>query len=58
LDLANAIRGFAILCGDAGRTEEARQLWMEARDLYAAVGVKEGVRESSRWLAHLEELPK
>jgi hypothetical protein len=31
---------------------------MEARDLYAAVGVKEGVRESSRWLAHLEELPK
>ena len=53
LDLANAIRGFAILQHDAGETEEARMLWQEARELYAAVGIKEGVAESSRRLALL-----
>jgi len=53
LDLANAIRGFAILCGDSGRVSEARELWMEARNLYAAVGVKEGVEEAERRLGVL-----
>jgi tetratricopeptide (TPR) repeat protein len=53
LDLANAIRGFAILKHDAGETEKARTLWQEARELYAAVGIKEGVAESSRRLALL-----
>jgi tetratricopeptide (TPR) repeat protein len=53
LDLANAIRGFAILKHDAGETEKAKMLWEEARELYAAVNVKEGVAESSRRLALL-----
>ena len=53
LDLANAIRGFAILKHDAGETEEARTLWEEARELYDSVNVKEGVAESSRRLALL-----
>ena len=54
LDSANALRGFAILQDDAGEVEEARSLWEEARDLYAAVKVEAGVVESARRLALLE----
>ena len=53
LDLANAIRGLAILVSDTGKKEEARALWQEAHDLYAAVNVEPGVKESSRRLALL-----
>jgi tetratricopeptide (TPR) repeat protein len=53
LDLANAIRGLAILASDSGKNEEARALWQEAHDLYAAVNVEPGVKESSRRLALL-----
>lgn len=53
LDLANAIRGLAILKGEAGEAAEARLLWEEARDLYTAVNVKAGVDESERRLALL-----
>jgi len=54
LDLANAIRGLAILTFDAGESDEAKQLWQEARDLYAGVDVAAGVAESNRRLALLE----
>jgi len=54
LDLANAIRGLAILKSDTADAEAARALWEEARDLYAAVNVKAGVAESNRRLALLE----
>jgi tetratricopeptide (TPR) repeat protein len=54
LDLANAIRGLAILTFDAGEAEEAKLLWQEARDLYAGVNVAAGVAESTRRLALLE----
>lgn len=53
LDLANAIRGMAILAADIGKKEEARALWQEAHDLYAAVNMEPGVKESSRRLALL-----
>ncbi|MGO8986128.1 MAG: hypothetical protein ACLQFM_15195 [Terriglobales bacterium] len=53
LDLANAIRGLAILKSDAGETTAAKALWEEARALYAAVNVEAGVVESSRRLALL-----
>ncbi|HVP00411.1 MAG TPA: tetratricopeptide repeat protein [Bryobacteraceae bacterium] len=46
LDLANAIRGLALLKNEA-------TLWQEARDLYAEVGVDAGVNECSRRLAAL-----
>jgi tetratricopeptide (TPR) repeat protein len=55
LDLANAIRGFAILKDEAGEVKEARLLWEEAGKLYAAVKVEAGVAESSRRLAVLAE---
>ena len=53
LDLANAIRPLAMLKDDAGEAEEAKRLWGEARDLYAAVNVREGVAECSARLARL-----
>ncbi|MGA7685870.1 MAG: tetratricopeptide repeat protein [Terriglobales bacterium] len=53
LDLANAIRGFAILKSDAGDSPKAIALWTEARDLYRVAAVNEGVAESSRRLALL-----
>ena len=55
LELANAIRGLAILKDDAGQSESARSLWTEARDLYEAVNVKEGVAECSLRLARLTQ---
>jgi tetratricopeptide (TPR) repeat protein len=51
LDLANAIRPLAILEEGAGRVDDARRLWTEARELYAAVAVAEGVAECSARLA-------
>jgi tetratricopeptide (TPR) repeat protein len=54
LDLANAIRPLAILRDEAGAVEEAKRLWTEARDLYAAVKVAPGVAECSARLARLE----
>ena len=53
LDFANAIRPMAILKEDAGKVEEAKELWQEARDLYAEVDVQEGVDECSHHLAQL-----
>ncbi len=54
LDLANAVRPLAILRDDAGDRIEARRLWSEAKALYAAAGVREGVEECSRRLARLD----
>jgi tetratricopeptide (TPR) repeat protein len=53
LDLANTIRGFALLKSDGGDAQEARSLWQQAKDLYAAVDVEAGVKESERQLSLL-----
>jgi tetratricopeptide (TPR) repeat protein len=53
LDLANAIRSLAVLKDDAGDADEARRLWQEAHDLYAALGVAEGVAGSAARIARL-----
>lgn len=53
LDLANAIRSFAVLKQENGATDEARRLWREARDLYVTVNVPEGVAECTERLALL-----
>ena len=50
LDLANAIRGMAVLKGES---EQASRLWEEAKDLYASVSVAEGVAGSATELALL-----
>ena len=54
LDLANAIRGYAILKGDTGHTQEAKQLWLEAKNLYAQLNVQAGVTEADSQIARLE----
>jgi tetratricopeptide (TPR) repeat protein len=53
LDLANALRPFAILSEALGRPDQAIELWTEARTLYATLNLKEGVAESSAHLARL-----
>lgn len=53
LDLANTIRGFALLKENAGDDEEAKTLWQEARGLYDAVHVDAGVKESEGRIARL-----
>jgi tetratricopeptide (TPR) repeat protein len=45
LDLANAIRGFALLKEDAGEAAPAMSLWQEARELYNAANVQPAVQE-------------
>jgi tetratricopeptide (TPR) repeat protein len=53
LELANALRGYAVLHELTGRTEPARELWREARGLYEAEQVRPGVDEADRRLATL-----
>jgi len=53
LDLANAIRSFAVLKDQVGATEEGKRLWQEAHDLYLTVKVPAGVAESAARLALL-----
>ncbi len=53
LDLANAIRGLALLNGEAGESEQAKSLWHEARSLYNALNVQAGVLESDRQIERL-----
>jgi tetratricopeptide (TPR) repeat protein len=53
LDLANAIRGLALLKEVAGDGQQAKTLWEEARELYASANVETGVKESERRLALL-----
>jgi tetratricopeptide (TPR) repeat protein len=53
LDLANAIRSFAVLKDEIGAADEAKCLWQEAHDLYLAVNVAAGIAESAARLALL-----
>jgi tetratricopeptide (TPR) repeat protein len=53
LDLANALRGFALLKGELGPPEEAKQLWQEAKGLYALVEAQAGVDESDAQIHRL-----
>ena len=54
LDLANTLRGFALLKGGMGENEQANSLWREARSLYKSVNVQAGVEESERQIAQLK----
>jgi tetratricopeptide (TPR) repeat protein len=53
LDLANALRGYALLKASNGDKEGAAKLWQEAGVLYAAAGVEAGVAESEAQVARL-----
>jgi len=53
LDLANTLRGYALLKGDLGEDEESTMLWLEAKHLYEQAGVQAGVSECESHLAFL-----
>ena len=53
LDLANAIRGCALLKDKTGKHKEALALWREARELYNAVNVQAGVEEGDKQIERL-----
>lgn len=53
-DLANALRGYALNLYDMGRKDQAKQTWEEAADLYASIGLLEGVEEARSWLDQLK----
>jgi len=53
LDLANAIRGYALLKTHAGAHHAAAALWEEARNLYQLEDISSGVEECDR---HIERL--
>src|SRR6266581_2807522 len=53
LDLANAIRSFAVLKDEVGSAEEAEQMWQEAHDLYVSLNASVGIAESAARLALL-----
>jgi tetratricopeptide (TPR) repeat protein len=55
LDLANALRGMAILKESTGAIVEAKALWEEAGRLYESVHVIEGVEESAKRVAKLSK---
>ena len=52
-DLANALRGFAILLEKRGKIQEAITAWEEAKELYQAGHVQCGVDEAGRKLVAL-----
>ena len=45
LDLANAVRPYALLNEEQGDLEKAKELWEEARNLYASLRIEAGVLE-------------
>jgi len=56
LDVANALRGAALLKADTGHVKTAIALWREAGVLYEQVGVAAGVDESRRQIARLSSV--
>jgi tetratricopeptide (TPR) repeat protein len=53
LDLANTLRGYGLLMGRSGHTEEATMLWHEAQAIYEQLGIEAGVNECRSHLAFL-----
>lgn len=53
LDLANTLRGYALLMGESGNSEEATMLWQETQGLYEQLGIEAGVAECRSHLAFL-----
>lgn len=53
LDLANAVRPLAICLGRQGADDESRELWVEARDVYASLSLEAGVAECDAAIARL-----
>lgn len=55
LDLANALRPYALLNEAQGNLETATRLWEEARQLYSSLRLEAGVSECSEHLRKLRQ---
>jgi tetratricopeptide (TPR) repeat protein len=53
LDLANTLRGLALVNETTGNVDQAKKLWNEARELYADCDVQAGVSECDKKLSQL-----
>lgn len=53
LDLANALRGYALLKAKLGDAHASIQLWREAGAIYESLGLDAGVTESRKQIAEL-----
>ncbi len=53
-NLANALRGFGLLLEACGNKKEAIDVWKEARKLYAAHNIEEGVDEANERIKLLQ----
>jgi tetratricopeptide (TPR) repeat protein len=51
LDLANTLRGLALVTESLGKPDAAKSLWQEARQLYAKCNVQAGVAECDKKLS-------
>jgi hypothetical protein len=51
LDLANTLRGLALLAESSGEPDASKSLWQEARQLYAKCNVEAGVAECDAKIA-------
>jgi tetratricopeptide (TPR) repeat protein len=54
LDLANTLRGLALLNKATGRLQESKALWQEARQLYSKCNVNAGIEECDKQLSEHE----
>jgi hypothetical protein len=55
LDLANTLRGYALMMEALGDRATARAMWAEAGELYHAVGVQAGIEEAARRVERLRQ---
>lgn len=55
LDLANALRSYALLTEAQRSPELARKLWDEAKQLYSSIRVEPGVSECDEHLRRLQQ---
>jgi tetratricopeptide (TPR) repeat protein len=57
LDVANAIRSLAVVKERLTQLDQARQLWQDAHNRYAALNVVEGTAEAAAHLSRLTRNP-
>jgi tetratricopeptide (TPR) repeat protein len=57
LDLANALRGFALLWETLAASESAMKCWCEAKSIYELAEVRPGVEESEQHIRSLTHAP-
>jgi len=55
-DLANMLRGLALVSENLGKTAQAIEAWQEAQSIYQQLGLQNGVDEAAKKIAQLKPL--